>query len=304
MEPASAPPSPLANLRVLVVDDHASSRRLVADVLRAAGAAEVFTAEGAAEALGMLRTRRPGMIITDQRMPVMDGVELVRTIRRAAVTPDPRIPDPRLPVIMLSGDRTQKDVNAARAAGADAFLMKPFTPAKVIERVLSVTRRQAAFVISERYVGPDRRLDREDGYGGPLRRRSDANEMMDREARDRFCAAILEELATFTRLVLAREGLDRMLRQMACRVTHAIRQKAREIGDRNIERACASLSRYVSAVGGAGPADPEVVEIHLDTLRALALLPADDIQGAALVVRQLDKAVSRRIATHLAMLAA
>lgn len=304
MEPASGPPSPLAHLHALVVDDHAASRRLVADVLRAAGAAEVSTAESGAEALGLLRIRRPGMIITDQRMPGMEGSELVRIVRRAAVTPDPRVPDPRLPIIVLSGDRTQRDVNAARAAGADAFLMKPFTPARVIERVLSVTRRQVDFVISGSYVGPDRRLQREERYGGPLRRRSDASEILDREARDRFCAELLQELATFTRLVVAREGLDRMLRQMALRVTHAIRQRARELGDRNIERACASLDRYVSAVGGAGPADPEVVEIHLDTLRALASLPAEDLKGAALVVRQLDKAVSRRIASHLAMLAA
>jgi CheY-like chemotaxis protein len=305
MGDVSQPSNVLAGLRVLVVDDHASTRRLVADVLRAGGVDRVFTAESGGEALVLLRTLQPDMMITDWRMPGMDGETLVRAIRQAAVTHDPSIPNPRLPIIMLSGERTRRDVERARAAGTDAFLIKPFTPARVLERVATVHRRDSNFVISEAFVGPDRRQFRDDpAYAGPKRRRTDIHDPVDEVARALLCRQILEEMETFQRLVVARGDLDRLLRQMACRVMHALRQRAREVGDRVMERTCASLGRYVSAVGGAGKADPEVVQTHLDTLRALAMLPGHQVQAANTIARQLERAVSRRIESHLAALAA
>lgn len=298
-------PDPLEGLCVMVVDDHHSTRRLVADVLRAGGVDRVVTAESGSEAIAIMAATRPDVIITDWLMPVMDGLSFVRAVRQAAITEDPRIPDPRLPIIMLTTERTRRDVEIARAAGADAFLIKPFTPARVLERVATVRQREIDFVISTAYVGPDRRQGRErdedEGYAGPLRRRGDTGHAVDIAARAALCAQILDEMATFQRLIEARGGLDHMLRQMACRVMHALRQRASEVGDRVLTRAAASLSRYVSAVGGAGKADPEVVQIHLDTLRALALLPANDHRASAMVVRQLDRAVSRRIESHLAL---
>jgi CheY-like chemotaxis protein len=287
---------PLEGLCVMVVDDHASTRRLVADVLRAGGVDRVVAAESGSMALGMMASTRPDVLITDWLMPVMDGLTFVRTVRRAAVDHDPRIPDPRLPIIMLSAERRRGDVEVARAAGADAFLVKPFTPARVLERVATVRQRQIDFVISAAYVGPDRRQGRvdEDRYGGPLRRRGDALDVGELAARAELCAHVLEEVATFQRLVEAR-GLDYLLRQMACRVAHDMRQRASEAGDRDLTRAAASLGRYVSAVGGPARADPEVVQIHFDTLRALAMLPADSFKASATITRQLDKAVSRRI---------
>lgn len=298
----AALPDPLEGLCVMVVDDHHSTRRLVADVLRAGGVDRVITAESGSEALGMMAGTRPDVVITDWLMPVMDGLSLIRAIRQAAITEDPRIPDPRLPIILLTTERTRRDVEIGRAAGADAFLVKPFTPARVLERVATVRQREIDFVISTGYVGPDRRQGREDdeGYAGPLRRRGDAANGVDIAARAALCAQILDEMATFQRLIVARGGLDHMLRQMACRVMHAIRQRASEVGDRVLTRAAASLGRYVSAVGGAGKSDPEVVQIHLDTLRSLAMLPASDLKGSALITRQLDRAVSRRIESHLA----
>lgn len=297
----AALPDPLEGLCVMVVDDHHSTRRLVADVLRAGGVDRVITAESGSEALGIMASTRPDVIITDWLMPVMDGLSFIRAVRQAAVTDDPRIPDPRLPIILLTTERTRRDVELGRAAGADAFLVKPFTPARVLERVATVRQREIDFVISTGYVGPDRRQGREDeeDYTGPLRRRGDAAQHVDVAARAALCAQILDEMATFQRLIEGRGGLDHLLRQMACRVMHALRQRASEVGDRVLTRAAASLARYVSAVGGAGKADPEVVQIHLDTLRALACLPISDLKGSAMVVRQLDRAVSRRIESHL-----
>ncbi|MBX3479621.1 MAG: response regulator [Caulobacter sp.] len=289
---------------VMVVDDHVSTRRLVADVLRAGGFRKVVVVDSAAEALASLAAVRPDVLITDWMMPVMDGATLARTIRQAAVTEDPRIPDPRLPIIMLSSGRTRMDVERSRAAGIDAFLIKPFTPARVLERVATVVRRKADFVVSPTYVGPDRRRAREDEpYAGPLRRSTDVARAVDVDARALLCAQILQEMTTFQRLIEARGGLDRPLRQMACRVMQTLRQRAHAVADRGLERAAASLNRYVTAVGGAGKADPEVVTTHLDTLRVLSLLEPDDPK-AAVILRQLDRAVTHRIESHLATVAA
>lgn len=291
-------------LTVMVVDDHASTRRLVADVLRAGGVHRVVTAESAAQALNMLRPVQPHVLLTDWRMPDMDGEALIRVIRQGAVTPDPRIPNPRLSIIMLTGDRERGHVERIRAAGADAYLIKPFTPARVLERVATVHSRSPDFVISEAYVGPDRRLEREHRYDGPLRRRTDDPVELNLAARAVLCRTILDEVSTFARLAEQRGGLDRLLRQMCCRTVHELRQHSREIGERIIDRACASLGRYVSAVGGPAKADPAVLQTHLDTLKALALLPPSAGRAAETIVKQLEKAVAKRIASHLALLAA
>jgi CheY-like chemotaxis protein len=304
MNALTRPPAMFDDLTVMVVDDHASTRRLVADVLRAGGVNRVVTADGAAQALSLLRSVRPQVLITDWRMPGTDGEALIRTIRQAAVVDDPRIPDPRLSIIMLTGDRARKDVERIRSAGADAYLIKPFTPARVLERVATVFGRSTDFVISEVYVGPDRRLKRDTSYDGPLRRRTDDAGALDLAARAVLCRQILDEVSTFARLKEARGSLDRLLRQMSCRTVHGLRQRSREIGERTLERACGSLGRYVSAVGGAAKADPEVVQTHLDTLRALALLPPHNIKAAETIVRQLEKAVGRRIASQAALFAA
>lgn len=296
--------SNLKGIAVLVVDDHAGGRRLVADVLRAGGVGRVVAAESGAEGLSRLVDVKPDLLITDRRMPGIDGVKVVRTVRQAAVNGDPRIPNPRLPIIMLSGDRSQKDVEEARSAGADAFLMKPFTPAKVLERVSTVLGRPTDFVISSAYVGPDRRRESLASYRGLLRRRGDAPDPVDAAARDILCMQVIEELEIFRGLVEARGRLDLLLRQMAMRVVHDIRYRARSVGERAMERACMSLDRYVSGVGGARNADPEVIETHLDTLGALARLPAGQGRSSDLIVRQLDRAVARRLANAALVLAA
>jgi len=304
MNVSPSSPEIFAGLSVMVVDDHACTSRLVADVLRAGGVRRLVTAASAAQALNMLRAVQPNVLMTDWRMPEMDGEALIRVIRQAAVNADHRIPDPRLSIIMLTGDRERRHVERIRAAGADAYLIKPFTPARLLERVATVHSRNPDFVISDAYIGPDRRLERRAPYDGPLRRRTDDPEELDLAARAVLCRKILDEVATFARLSEQRDGLDRLLRQMCCRTVHELRQHSREIGERIIDRACPSLGRYVSAVGGPAKADPNVLQTHLDTLKALALLPPTQTSAHEIIVKQLEKAVARRIANHLAIKAA
>lgn len=99
---------------ILVVDDDASSRVMLALSLRQAGLA-VDTAAGGDEALDMLRRRRYRWLLTDGRMSPMDGFRLAREAKRL---------QPGLHIIMISAIYTQRDAEA-RGAMIERFLPKP-----------------------------------------------------------------------------------------------------------------------------------------------------------------------------------
>jgi two-component system chemotaxis response regulator CheY len=100
---------------VLLVDDDAAMRELLMYLI-ARTYAEVTIAEAAngAEALRAALAQRPDLIISDCHMPIMDGLQLVRTLRGHGAT---------MPIVMLSSEPSI--ANAAQLAGATAFLAKP-----------------------------------------------------------------------------------------------------------------------------------------------------------------------------------
>lgn len=110
----------LAGLDALIVDDHEAMRALLARVLSKAGVERVRTAASAAEALAALGERPAALILADRNMPGMDGLAFV-----AAVRADPALSAAK--VIMVSGTAGADHTAAARAAGADAVLIKPVT---------------------------------------------------------------------------------------------------------------------------------------------------------------------------------
>jgi CheY-like chemotaxis protein len=162
---------PLAGARVLVVDDHSFTIGLIKDVLYASGAAEVSSALDGAEAIAMLRACQPHLVVTDWRMPGLDGLALTEIVRRAAVTPDPRIPDPQVPIVLLSAHASARAVETARRAGVNEVVVKPFTVATLLQRLVTSMTQPRGFVVSDGYVGPDRR--RRDSAGEAGRRASD-----------------------------------------------------------------------------------------------------------------------------------
>jgi len=293
-------PSALAGLKVLVADDHAVTARLICDVLRAAGVGEVRTASDGLRAREVLKGWDPHIVFTDWNMPVMDGLELTRSIRRAAITADRVVPNPRVPVIMLTATRSQREVEVARRAGVNEFVIKPFTPASVISRIQLVLTKPREFIVSEKYIGPDRRRRAEISYSGPMRRAADPAEVVDTVERQSTRETIGVELEALRRLIAVRGGMDRETLQMTYRVMQHTRHRARQVRDAMVERASQLLLDYADAMGGTEACDPAVLEIHFDAIRTLLAAPETDVALANRVIGDLDKAVQKKIRARAA----
>ena len=161
---------PLHGKRILVVEDHAHTAALVRQALLAAGAIEVVVAGDGAQALAQLGQLRPDVLVTDMIMPVTGGLELIKVVRQAALVPNPEVPDPTIPIVLVSAFGSRQAVRLAQAAGIDTFVIKPFSLGSLVRRVDRAAHRVVDFIVEQAYVGPDRRTV----AGRGVRRRTDA----------------------------------------------------------------------------------------------------------------------------------
>lgn len=137
-DPALPPAPALAGVRVLVVDDEADTRELMASVL-AEGEATVATAASAAEALALLQELRPDVLVSDIGMPGEDGYSLIRRVRALAPEAGGRTPAVALTAYARAEDRTR-----AMAAGFNVHVAKPIEPAELMVTVASLAGRLGA----------------------------------------------------------------------------------------------------------------------------------------------------------------
>jgi DNA-binding response OmpR family regulator len=112
---------------VLVVDDEPLFREVVADILTAAGH-RVLVAGCVKEAIATLQLEKPAVILTDQMMPELDGLSFVRHLRADRLWADVR-------VIIVSAKSTPEDMDRALRAGADGYLVKPFSATELRAKV-------------------------------------------------------------------------------------------------------------------------------------------------------------------------
>lgn len=124
-------------LRVLVVDDHEINRRAVQLILTPLGA-EIATAADGLAALGLAELQPYDVIFMDVRMPELDGRETTRRLRRGDG------PNRSTPVIAVTADTAQDDIDACMAAGMDYFVSKPLTPAALLGALNHVLVEAAA----------------------------------------------------------------------------------------------------------------------------------------------------------------
>jgi two-component system, sensor histidine kinase and response regulator len=132
---APAPPPPRADtagLRLLIVDDNATNRRILQQQARTWGMTSVL-ADGAPAALDHLRSESPGFdaALLDMDMPGTDGVELTRVLRGDPTTAD-------LPVVLLTSSGVRGSGEAARQAGVSAYLTKPVHQQQLFDTIAAV----------------------------------------------------------------------------------------------------------------------------------------------------------------------
>ncbi len=120
-------------IRVLIVDDSSVMRKIVERSLRQADIplSEVVEASNGMEALAALNEKKVDLILCDINMPVMDGLEFVKSL--------PKVPNAKgVPVVMITTEGSEGHVVQALSAGARGYIRKPFTPDQVKEHILPV----------------------------------------------------------------------------------------------------------------------------------------------------------------------
>lgn len=125
--------------RILVVDDEAKIASLARDYLEHAGFAVLTAATGQA-ALLEIRQREPDLVVLDLGLPDLDGLDVLRSVRRES----------QRPVVVLTARDDELDTILGLELGADDYMTKPFSPRELVARVRAVLRR-----VEARERGPD-----------------------------------------------------------------------------------------------------------------------------------------------------
>ncbi len=235
--PASVSGSPLAGLRLLVVDDNALNRRFLIELLSIYGPI-VMEAESALEAVQCVFRYGPAidLVLMDLHMPGMDGRDAARTIREAGYT---------MPIVAVTANALPETRNEALAAGMNDLVTKPVTEQVLLETLRRLLPRLCAGEI----VGPDNAGESSDARLGRLQI----------ELRDAFQSHVPQYLIALDELGAAQpDKVQALAHQMAgaaatCYLT--------EIAD-----AARALERLVIE-GGAGPALVERIAALRNVLR-------------------------------------
>jgi two-component system, chemotaxis family, chemotaxis protein CheY len=120
-----------SNLRFLVVDDFATMRRIIRNLLKELGFSNVDEAEDGVNALQKLRSEHFDFVVSDWNMPNMTGIDLLRNIRA-----DEQLKG--LPVLMVTAEAKKENIIAAAQAGASGYVVKPFTAATLDEKLKKI----------------------------------------------------------------------------------------------------------------------------------------------------------------------
>ncbi|MCC7417914.1 MAG: response regulator [Acidobacteria bacterium] len=117
-------------MRFLIVDDSSTMRRIIINTLNKLGHKDCYEAANGREGLERLAAATVDMIITDWNMPEMTGVEFIRAVRASESTRG-------LPVLMVTTNAAQDDIVEAMRAGVNNYVVKPFTPDTIREKIES-----------------------------------------------------------------------------------------------------------------------------------------------------------------------
>ena len=108
------------NMKILIVDDFSTMRRIIKNLMRDLGYANTHEADDGSTALPVLKSGSFDFLITDWNMPKMQGIDLLKAVRA-----DPLLSS--LPVLLVTAEARREQIVAAAEAGVNGYIVKPFT---------------------------------------------------------------------------------------------------------------------------------------------------------------------------------
>jgi len=125
------------NIKILVVDDFPTMRRIIRNLLKELGFTNVEEAEDGAAGLEKARDGSFQFVISDWNMPNMDGLSMLQAIRADASIG-------KMPVLMVTAEAKKENIIAAAQAGASGYVVKPFTAATLDEKITKIFEKLGA----------------------------------------------------------------------------------------------------------------------------------------------------------------
>lgn len=125
----------LSNYTLLVVDDFTTMRRIISGLLRDSGVTHIAEAENGVEALRKLEAGNFKFVISDWNMPNMNGLELLKAVRNS-----PHLKD--MPFLLVTAEARKENIVEAAQAGADGYIVKPFTAETLTEKITMILQRK------------------------------------------------------------------------------------------------------------------------------------------------------------------
>ncbi|MEM9102075.1 MAG: chemotaxis response regulator CheY [Pseudomonadota bacterium] len=122
------------NMKILVVDDFSTMRRIVKNLLRDLGFTNTQEADDGNTALPMLKSGGFDFLVTDWNMPGMQGIDLLKNVRA-----DPELKS--LPVLMVTAEAKREQIVEAAQAGVNGYIVKPFTAGTLKEKIDKIFER-------------------------------------------------------------------------------------------------------------------------------------------------------------------
>lgn len=122
------------NMKILVVDDFSTMRRIIKNLLKDLGFTNIQEADDGNTALPMLQQGDFDFVVTDWNMPGMQGIDLLRAIRA-----DESLK--HTPVLMVTAEAKKEQIVAAAQAGVNGYVVKPFTAATLKEKLTKIFER-------------------------------------------------------------------------------------------------------------------------------------------------------------------
>jgi len=122
------------NIKILIVDDFSTMRRIIKNLLRDLGFTNTEEADDGTTALPMLQTGKFELLVTDWNMPGMQGIDLLRHVRA-----DENIAS--MPVLMVTAEQKKEQIVEAAQAGVNGYIVKPFTAQTLKEKLEKIFER-------------------------------------------------------------------------------------------------------------------------------------------------------------------